>query len=145
MGDMRSEINLWLWRYRNAHERHEKYHLRADEVAIRLIISKLSEPDFRKMSLIIRKAPETMTHILSVKDPRYITFTKLRIFMDKAQTPDVLFEEASDTVDFHLNANGLEVLLEAWELMLKGRWDFQTWGIWFWGVLSVEEYHKRFG
>lgn len=142
---MRSEINLWLWRYRNVPKKHEKYHLRADEAAIRLIISKLSEPDFGKVSLIIRLAPERMTQILSVRDPRYITFSKLRIFMDEAQTVDVRFEEASGTVDFYLNANGLKALLEAWEFMLKGHWDFQTWDIWFWGILSVEEYQKVFG
>ncbi|MFT4090121.1 MAG: hypothetical protein QM645_05275 [Asticcacaulis sp.] len=125
-------------------KKHGKYHLRADEATIRLIISKLSEAGFRKVSLIIRLAPERMTQILSVRDPRYITFTKLRIFMDEAQTVDVRFEETSGTVDFYLNANGLKALLEAWELMLKGQWDFQTLDIWFWGILPVEEYHQRF-
>jgi hypothetical protein len=141
---MQPQINLWLWRYRDCREREGKYHLRADAEACVTLSDKLRSPEFVKSSCALRPVPEGMTHILSVRDPRFISISRLRIFREYDQPASIRFEETDDILDLYLNTAGIIDFAQALDSMSEGQWDFRTCDIWFWGTLSEDEYKKKY-
>jgi hypothetical protein len=141
---MQTKIDLWLWRYFKTRQADEKYHLRADELACRNVIQRLREPSFVKVSFALLPVPEAMTRVLSVRDPRFISFETLRVFRTDENESAAIFEEKASGIDLRLNSGGIAIFTEALELMLDGQQDFRMMEIWFWGSLSETELRKKF-
>jgi hypothetical protein len=142
---MQTQINLWLWKYLSASKRYGGYHLRADEAACRLLISRLDHPDFSKASFGLRSVPTGMPLILAPATVGFHGFNRLRLRIDLEEPVDIAFEENDGYLDLYLNDAGRLRLLEDMTEMLNGEWDYSgIGGIWYWGLLSAEQYSQYY-
>lgn len=139
---MQTPINFWLWRYESSRKRYGGYHLFADKTACELLLTHLTDPDFRKISLSLRTVHPNMPLILTPADIKYIAFDRLRIFRDHQAQETVRWEEDGSSLDLY--TNGKERLAEGLGYMREGQWDFRMESISYWGLLSEAEYRKQY-
>jgi hypothetical protein len=141
---MRTPLNLWLWRYREKRSVSQGLHLMADEAACKVLRAFMSDPGFVKMSFALPPVPPAMAGILQTKNPRYVPYARLRLYATRDQVEAFRYEE-NDGLDLYLNDHGFADIHEGLGYMLNGELDYRFGEISYWGLLSAEDYNKRYG